>query len=61
MEWGLIHGAESRYRASLALDTYLRARGLMAPFEKCNRLPQYSRCHGDLIISTVMPQDDDHG
>jgi uncharacterized protein DUF6300 len=33
----------------------------MALVERSRRLPQCSRCRGDLIMSAVMPQDDDHG
>lgn len=29
--------------------------------ERSDRLPQCSHCRGDLIISTVMPQDDQQG
>jgi len=33
----------------------------MVRVERSDRLPQCSRCRGDLIISTVMPQDDQDG
>jgi uncharacterized protein DUF6300 len=33
----------------------------MARVERSDRLPQCSRCRGDLITSAVMPQDDEHG
>ncbi|MER6375912.1 DUF6300 family protein [Streptomyces mirabilis] len=29
--------------------------------EEADRLPRCSRCRGDLIISSVAPQDDEHG
>ncbi|MFF2430930.1 DUF6300 family protein [Streptomyces mirabilis] len=33
----------------------------MALLEFSDRLPQCSRCRGDLIMSGVAPQDDEHG
>jgi hypothetical protein len=33
----------------------------MDPFRFSDRLPQCSRCRGDLIMSAVAPQDDEHG
>ncbi|MFE6555252.1 DUF6300 family protein [Streptomyces sp. NPDC057746] len=33
----------------------------MAFIEESSRLPQCSRCCGNLLISAVMPQDDDQG
>ncbi|MFB1044458.1 DUF6300 family protein [Streptomyces chrestomyceticus] len=33
----------------------------MARVELSDRLPQCSRCRGDLITSVVMPQDDEYG
>lgn len=33
----------------------------MAQVVRSDRLPQCSRCHGDLITSAVMPKNDEHG
>jgi hypothetical protein len=33
----------------------------MARVERSDRLPQCSRCRGDLITSVVLPTDDEHG
>ncbi|MFE6555843.1 DUF6300 family protein, partial [Streptomyces sp. NPDC057746] len=41
--------------------TFARGGSLMAFIEEFSRLPQCSRCCGNLLISAVMPQDDDQG
>ncbi len=33
----------------------------MTSLEFSDRLPQCSRCRGNLIMSAVAPQDDEHG